>query len=115
MQGFMLELQLTINISSNSHEQTSTLSSGNNNKYQAIIPTTNGDANEAATDLPSYQSIFANSLTRQKQHQQQHQEPTTVSPITRIENGHSNSSQQNGKVQQNNNRNSATNSPYTPQ
>ena len=111
MQGFMLELQLTINISSNSHEQTSTLSSGNNNKYQAIIPTNNGDANEAATDLPSYQSIFANSLTRQKQHQ----EPITVSPITRIENGHSNSSQQNGKVQQNNNRNSATNSPYTPQ
>ena len=111
----MLSLQLINNITSNSHEQTTSLSSGNNNKYQAIIPTTNGDTNEAATDLPSYQSIFANSLTRQKQHEQQHQEPTTVSPITRIENGHSNSPQQNGKVQQNNNRNSATNSPYIPQ
>ena len=82
-----------------------------NNKNQMTLPN-NGDTNEKSDQLPTYQSIFANSLTRQHQ-----QEPTaaTVSPITRLENGHNNNSIQNGNIQQSNSNNSISNSHYTPQ
>ena len=83
----------------------------NNNKNQITL-LNNGETNENTDQLPTYQSIFANSLTRQHQ-----QEPTTatVSPITRLENGHNNKSIQNGNIQQSNSNNSISNSHYTPQ
>ena len=82
----------------------------NNNKNQITLQN-NGETNENTDPLPTYQSIFANSLTRQHQ-----QEPTTatVSPITRLENGHNNSIQ-NGNIQQSNSHNSISNSHYTQQ
>ena len=82
-----------------------------NNNKNPITLLNNGEMNENTDQLPTYQSIFANSLTRQHQ-----QEPTTatVSPITRLENGHNNSIQ-NGNIQQSNSHNSISNSHYTPQ
>ena len=88
------------------------MANGSNNKNQTIT-TSNGETNASTDQLPTYQSIFANSLTRQQQHQQE-TATATVSPISRLENGH-NTSIQNAKVQQNNSRNSSSNSHYTPQ
>ena len=81
-----------------------------NNKNQIAV-LNNGEKIENTDPLPTYQSIFANSLKRQHQ-----QEPTTatVSPITRLENGHNNSNQ-NGNIQQINSLNSISSSNYTPQ
>ena len=93
-----------------SADQNNDVSNVNNNKNQITLPN-NDETNENTDQLPTYQSIFANSLTRQHQ-----QEPTTatVSPITRLENGHNNSIQ-NGNIQQNNSLNNISSSHYTPQ
>ena len=74
----------------------------NSNKIQPTIPI-NGEVNGKSDQLPTYQSIFANSLTRQQQHQPEGTVGTTaaVSPITRLENGNHSNSIQNGNIQNN--------------
>ena len=85
----------------------------NSNKIQSTLPT-NGEVNGKSDSLPTYQSIFANTLTRQQQHQQEGTVETTaaVSPISRLESGNHSNSIQNGNIQ---NSHIYNKSNYSPQ
>ena len=92
-------------------DQVNGLYNGHNNKNNHAILHNHNETNEATDQLPTYQSIFANSLTRQKH---SHDSVTaTVSPITKLEN--EKNIQNGGKIQQNNSRKSSSSSPFTPQ
>ena len=81
------------------------------NKNQATLHN-NGEVNGNSDQLPTYQSIFANSLSRQQHHQQDETTTTAaVSPITRLENGNHPNSIQNGNIQNSHIQNKSNYSP----
>ena len=95
----------------NSEDQNNDTSIRSNSiKNQPPLPT-NGDVNGKSDQLPTYQSIFANSLTRQQQHQQDGTTTAAVSPITRLENGTHSNSIQNGNIQPSHTHNKSNYSP----